>query len=113
MRTCLILLSARTASAHAADNWPQFRGPCGEGKSDAAGLPVTWSEKENVVWKTAIHDKGWASPVVWGNQICLTTAKADGKEICALGIEREPGKILHDTTPSALEKRMSDTDLNI
>src|SRR5713101_2646085 len=96
MRSSLLGLAFLVASAAASDNWPQFRGPRGEGKSDATGLPVTWSEKENVVWKTAIHDKGWSSPVVWGNQIWLTTAKADGKEMFALCVDRESGKVLHD-----------------
>ena len=52
----------------AADNWPEFRGPHGDGHADAKNLPLTWSDTENVRWKTAIHDKGWSSPVVWGNQ---------------------------------------------
>ena len=49
------------------------RGPAGDGRSDSQGLPLTWSETENVVWKTPIHDSGWSSPVVWDNQIWLTT----------------------------------------
>jgi outer membrane protein assembly factor BamB len=100
----MIVLAWLTASASASDNWPQFRGPRGEGRSGATGLPVTWSEKENVVWKTAIHDKGWSSPVVWGNQIWLTTAKADGKEMFAIGVDRESGKILHDIKVFDVEK---------
>src|SRR5262249_6936826 len=55
----LALLVAFAAVCPADDNWPQFRGPNGTGLSDAKGLPVKWSEKENVVWKTKIHDKGW------------------------------------------------------
>jgi outer membrane protein assembly factor BamB len=84
------------ADAPAGENWPQFRGLDGTGRSDATGLPVRWSEKENVVWKTPIHDKGWSSPVVWGNQVWLTTGRADGKELFALCIDRATGKILHD-----------------
>src|SRR6185295_20158100 len=67
--------------AHAGDNWPQFRGPEGNGLSDAKGLPLTWSEEKNVKWKTPIHGKAWSSPVIWGNQIWLTTATPDGKEL--------------------------------
>ena len=52
-----------------ADNWPQFRGPDGTGHSPAKGLPERWSESQNIVWKTAIHDRGWSSPVIHGNQI--------------------------------------------
>lgn len=98
MRRFLLLsaLGLFTASVAAVENWPQFRGPHGDNRADEAKLPLTWSEKENVVWKTAIHDKGWSSPVVWGEQVWLTTAKEDGKQLFAVCIERGSGKIQHD-----------------
>ena len=77
----LTLGVAFTTLVFAEDNWPQFRGPDGMGHSDATGLPVTWSETQNIKWKTAIHDKGWASPVIWKNQIWMTTATEDGKQL--------------------------------
>lgn len=80
----------------ASDNWPQFRGPDGNGHSDARGLPLKWSEEENIVWKTAIHDRGWSSPVIHGDQIWLTTATGDGRKLYALCIDRESGKIIRD-----------------
>lgn len=58
----------------AEDEWPQFRGPQGQGHSTATGLPIIWSETENIVWKTAISGEGHSSPVISGNQIWLTTA---------------------------------------
>ncbi len=88
----------------AGDVWPQFRGPTGDGHAQATGLPLRWSETENVVWKTAIHDKGWSSPVIWGRQIWLTTALEDGKELFALCIDRDSGKILHDIKLFEVEK---------
>jgi len=60
--------------AVAADDWPQFRGPGGQGHSRATGLPLTWSETENVAWKVPVMGRGWSSPVVWGDQIWMTTA---------------------------------------
>lgn len=54
--------------------WPQFRGPGGQGHSDATGLPLTWSESENIAWKTAIPGEGHSSPVISGDQVWLTTA---------------------------------------
>lgn len=78
------------------DNWPEFRGPSADGHSDAVGLPLHWSETENIKWKTAIHDKGWSSPVVWGSQIWMTTATEDGKELFVVCVDRDRGKILHD-----------------
>ena len=60
-------------TASAAD-WPQWRGPDGQGNVPPGPLPLRWSETENVTWKTAIPGRGWSSPVIEGNQIWLTTA---------------------------------------
>jgi outer membrane protein assembly factor BamB len=92
----LLIFTFFHAPALAGDNWPQFRGPAGDGISDARGVPVTWSESQNIRWKTAIHDKGWSSPVIWGNQVWLTTAREDGTEYFAVAVDRASGKVLHD-----------------
>ena len=76
--------------------WNQFRGPDGNGKTTATNLPIEFNETKNVRWKTPIHDQGWSSPVVWGNQIWLTTALESGKELFAICVDRESGKIIHD-----------------
>src|SRR5262245_51605811 len=83
-------------AASAEDNWPNFHGPTNDNHSDARGLPLTWSETENVVWKTPIHDSGWSSPVIWGNQIWLTTATDDGKKSYVLCVDRDSGQVVHD-----------------
>jgi outer membrane protein assembly factor BamB len=80
----------------AVESWPEFRGPGGTGHSDAVGLPREWSETQNIVWKTALHGKGYSSPVIWGKQIWLTTATPEGKELAVLCIDRETGKVLVD-----------------
>ncbi|HLU46688.1 MAG TPA: quinonprotein alcohol dehydrogenase, partial [Planctomycetota bacterium] len=85
-----------TAASFASDSWPEFRGPSAQGRSDATGLPQRWSETENVRWKVAIHDRGWSTPVVLGNQVWLTTAHPDGKEMFAICVDRETGRIVHD-----------------
>ncbi len=77
-------------------NWPEFRGPSGNGVTTATGLPVSWSETNQVRWKTAVHGKGWSSPVVWGRQIWLTTATEDGKNLYAMCVDAENGRIQHD-----------------
>jgi len=82
--------------AYASDDWPQFLGPEGNGHSDAVNLPLHWNETENVVWKTLIHDRGWSSPVILGNQIWLTTATSDGRRLYALCLDRETGRVLKD-----------------
>src|SRR5262245_21443868 len=81
-------------------NWPDFRGPQSDGwvlppgSANNVGLPLRWSETSNVVWKTAIPLKGWPTPVVFGRQIWLTTATADGKEFFAICVDADSGKIL-------------------
>ncbi len=93
----LVLMTAvATSSISGAENWPQFRGPEGNGHSDAKGLPLIWSETQNIKWKTPIHDRAWSSPAVWGDQIWLTTATEDGRQLFAVCIDRGSGKIIHD-----------------
>lgn len=65
----LVLLTATLAS----DKWPQFRGPDSSGVTEDASLPDRWSATENVTWKTDIPGNGWSSPVVWGNNIFVTS----------------------------------------
>jgi outer membrane protein assembly factor BamB len=95
-RPLLAALCSLTFSAFAADDWPQFRGPTGDGHVAAKALPLKFSDSENVKWKTAIHGKGWSSPVIMGSQVWLTTATEDGTELSALCVDKESGKILHD-----------------
>jgi outer membrane protein assembly factor BamB len=56
------------------DNWPQWRGPRGQGVSDEKNLPLEWSPTKNIKWKTPISGRGHSSPIVWGNRLFLTTA---------------------------------------
>jgi outer membrane protein assembly factor BamB len=77
--------------------WPQFRGPDGLGvASDPGALPLTWAEDRNVRWKTPIHGRAWSSPVVLGDQIWLTSATEDGRQLFAIAVDRRTGKILRD-----------------
>jgi outer membrane protein assembly factor BamB len=93
------------ASLRANDvNWPEFRGPRGDGSSTSTGLPWKWSATENVVWHTSIHGRGWSSPVIWENQVWLTTATEDGRELSVLCLDRETGKVIHDKKLFVVEK---------
>jgi outer membrane protein assembly factor BamB len=95
-QSLLVLLLTSYPAMSGAENWPQFRGPDGNGHSDAHGLPLHWSETRNVVWKTPIHDRGWSSPVIYGKQIWLTSASKDSRELFVLCIDRDTGKIIRD-----------------
>lgn len=77
LSVCLILF-ASTASY--ADDWSQFRGPGGQGISKAENLPVTWSETENIAWKTALPGYGASSPIALNGRLYLTCYSGFGIE---------------------------------
>src|SRR6266404_9553066 len=93
----LLVLLAITSPAIA--DWPEFRGPRGDGHvagpgdTKAAGLPLRWSETENLKWKTEIPYRGWSTPVVKDGQVWLTTATEDGHDFFAICVDAETGKV--------------------
>src|SRR5262245_25252268 len=93
-RFSFFLLS--TASVLAQTDWPQFRGPGGQGHSSEQGLPLEWSETRNVVWKTAVGGRGWSSPVISNGRVWLTTAVGErgGASLRAMAFEEESGREL-------------------
>ncbi len=93
---CLPSVFVQLHNANGAENWPDWRGPTADGHSAAVGLPLTWSESENIVLKAPIHDHGYSTPVVWGDQIWLTTAKEDGSALYALCFDLNTGALVHD-----------------
>lgn len=72
----LVLASWVATALHAGD-WPQFRGPTGQGQAPDDAAPLTWSETENVAWKVPVPGRGWSSPVIAGGLVWLTTALTD------------------------------------
>ncbi|MBG89080.1 MAG: quinonprotein alcohol dehydrogenase [Verrucomicrobiales bacterium] len=91
---CALVLSVATVACHA--NWPQFRGPKGNGHSPAKNLPLKWSESENIKWKIAVDGRAWSSPVIWGGQVWMTSASADGKQLSVVVVNKNTGKVLFD-----------------
>jgi outer membrane protein assembly factor BamB len=77
-------------------DWPQFRGPRGDGSTLSSGLPLRWDEQRNVKWKTPIPGRAWSSPVIRENQIWLTTATEDGRVLSAVCVDRDSGRVLRD-----------------
>lgn len=108
----LALLTCSAASLSGAESWWQFRGPRGDGHTAAADLPIEWGESKNVVWKTEIHDRGWSSPVIWGDQIWLTTATSDGHRLFAVCVDKNTGEIVHDLHLFDVEEPQRITDEN-
>src|SRR6187551_3612759 len=76
-----------------AEDWPQFRGPAGQGHSVEKGLPLKWSGTQNVRWKTPLPGAGWSSPAIVGDTIWLTTATDDGASLRLLSLDAKTGKI--------------------
>ncbi len=71
-----VLVASQIAGAAA--DWPQFRGPRGNGESPAKQVPVAWSETNNLAWKVSLPGRGRSSPVVLGDRIWLTLAVEQG-----------------------------------
>jgi outer membrane protein assembly factor BamB len=57
---------------------------------------MKWSPTENITWKAPIHGSGWSSPVIWGDQIWMTTSENKGTELYAVCVDRKSGKVIHD-----------------
>ena len=93
--------------AQADGNWPDYRGPNHDGSvNKSAKLPLDWSEEKNVKWKTAIHGRAWSSPVIWDDQIWLTTATSDGKKLTGICVDKNTGKILYDKLLFKVRKQL-------
>lgn len=103
---CLILGFGVADVCSAEGNWNQFRGPKGNGETESTNLPVEFGEEKNLRWKTAIHGKGWSSPVIWGDQIWLTTAPYEGTELYAVCVDLKSGAIVHDIKVFDVEEPM-------
>jgi outer membrane protein assembly factor BamB len=84
--------------------WPQFRGPEGDGIAASRNPPLTWDESTNVRWKTPIPGRAWSSPIILGSEIWLTDATPDGKELSVVTVNAEDGKIVRDQKVFHIDK---------
>ncbi|WP_165698959.1 outer membrane protein assembly factor BamB family protein [Bremerella volcania] len=105
-------MTATESDAATSDDWPRFRGPSGMGTSAATGLPLTWSESENIVWKTELPGSGASSPVTYGDHIYLTSytgylvpgqdrGSLDNLQRHVLALDRASGQIVWDKAVAA------------
>jgi outer membrane protein assembly factor BamB len=92
------LLFFGLANLTRAEDWPDYRGPTGQGHYAGNGLPVEWSTTKNVAWKQPIAGMGWASPIVLKGRVYLTTAvpaedsKKKDQSLCAVCLDAATGK---------------------
>ena len=97
-----------------AQDWPQFRGPEGQGHSSVSSAPLKWAEgSANIKWRLPIDGLGWSSPVLLEKTLWLTTATEGGKSLRAICVDPAAGKILHNVevfrveTPGPSHKKNS------
>lgn len=107
-----LLLHVCSAGVLLAENWPQFRGPGGQGISTEKGLPVHWGVQSNLLWKTEIPGLGWSSPIVFENRIFVTSAAEGGLSCRVLCLDSSQGRLLWNKevfqqTPSRKESKNS------
>lgn len=98
----LLLWACLAPSTSQAHDWPEFRGPTGQGLSPAKDVPVRWDATHNVAWSVELPGAGWSSPVLVRRRLYLTTARSQpgskGLELGALCLDARDGKVLWDTT---------------
>ncbi len=104
----LFLFNSNLISAQE-KNWTHFRGSDLNGIAASENIPLKWDDSA-IKWKTEIHDNGYSSPVVYNNQIWVTTATPDGKKLYAVCIDYQTGKIIYDIlvfSPEVVEGKHS------
>ncbi|TLD70341.1 hypothetical protein FEM03_13445 [Phragmitibacter flavus] len=77
--TCVVLANSGISMADETETWPQWRGPSADGVSADGRPPLEWSESNNVQWKVKIPGNGSSTPIIWGNQVFITTAVSTAK----------------------------------
>ncbi len=86
--------------------WPRWRGASGQGLAADSGYIDTWSDKDNVLWRTRVPGRGHSSPIVWADRIFLTTAYDDGR-LSVVAFRRTDGKQLWEAlAPTRSRERM-------
>jgi outer membrane protein assembly factor BamB len=93
VRSALLLVLVCESAAAQQGDWPEFRGPTGQGHSSERGLPLDWSESRNIIWKTGLRGRGWSSPVIAHGRIWITTAIQEpaGASLRALAFDVDSG----------------------
>jgi outer membrane protein assembly factor BamB len=92
---CFFFAGLLASTAMAAEAWPQFRGPTGQGIASGAG-PLKWSKDTGIAWKMPLSAQGWSSPVIADGKIILTGSRKDGDatHLTAFALDVATGKTL-------------------
>lgn len=87
-----ILICGALSNVGFAENWPQWRGPRGDGISSEKSIPTTWSKTEHVRWRTELPGQGGATPAIWGDHIFVTSAREN--DLVLICISANNGQVL-------------------
>ena len=107
-----LLTLALVTTTLMAENWPFWRGATRQGISQETGLPLRWGAESNVVWKAEVPGEAWSSPIVFGEQVFVTTTTESGVNCHVLAFDRKSGKLqwnkkVFEQTPRKKEQRNS------
>ena len=92
-----------SGTASCGEDWPEFRGPTGQGVASVQNLPVNWNDSVNVKWKVVVPGKGWSSPIVSNDVIYMTTAiplssKSETDQVlCLIAMDKDRGTLIWKT----------------
>jgi len=107
----LLMLPFMKISLAQNSDWTHFRGSRLNAIAAGESIPLKW-DASTTKWKTEIHGRGHSSPVVFGGQIWVTTATLDGKELYAVCIDFQTGKIIHDIKVFTSEQEIGKHGIN-
>ncbi len=88
--TALIIFSASISQAQ---QWARFRGPNGQGISDAKNIHVKWTTND-YNWKVSLPGGGHSSPVLWAEKVFVTSGDQRTDYGYLLALRASDGKIL-------------------
>ncbi|NEW83146.1 MAG: PQQ-binding-like beta-propeller repeat protein [Mariniphaga sp.] len=110
LKVIIVILILTSVTNLQAENWPNWRGPKGDGTSSETNLPVKWNSTMNVLWKVPITGVGHASPIVWGDKLFTVTAKPETQEKLLLCYDTKNGNLLWQVTvlKTKLENKHND-----
>src|ERR1044071_5459036 len=107
MKPARLLLALLLAVSAAAENWPAWRGPTGQGISGEKNLPTRWSTNENVKWRVPLPDRGNSTPIVWKDRIFVTQAITSENKRVVVCLSRDDGKILWQAGPTWTKEELT------
>ncbi|MEQ1829026.1 MAG: PQQ-binding-like beta-propeller repeat protein [Pirellula sp.] len=98
LSTTLLMMAIWTKTSDCsrifADDWPQWRGPMGDGTSLEKGLPTKWGPSQNVAWKIPLPEPGNSTPIVWQNKVLLTQPASKQNRRTLMCLQRSNGATL-------------------